>query len=80
MLRHPISQKCTDLSKDLSASIIRAIALIMEVVNMPETSVSFYQTTPRNIPEHSRLYTRWLENLKSHVVCRHRIYLHEMQV
>jgi hypothetical protein len=40
----------------LAASIIRAIAL----------SVNSYQTTRRNNPEDSHLYTRSRENLKSH--------------
>jgi hypothetical protein len=31
-----------------------------------ETSVIFYQTARRNIPEDSRLHTRRRENLKSH--------------
>jgi hypothetical protein len=46
----------TDVSE---ASIIRAIASISE------TSVNFYQTTRRNIPEDSYLHTRRRENLKS---------------
>jgi hypothetical protein len=46
----------------------RAIALMMEAVNTSETSVKFYQTRRRNIPEDSHLYTRRRENLKSHRV------------
>jgi hypothetical protein len=41
-----------------------AIALMMEAVNNPETSVNFYQTTRRNNPEDSYRYTRRRENLK----------------
>jgi hypothetical protein len=43
-------------------------ALMMEAVSTSETSVNFYQTTWRNIPEDSHLYTRSSENLKSHKV------------
>jgi hypothetical protein len=39
---------------------------MMEVVSTSETSVNFYDTTRRNIPEDSRLHTRRRENLKSH--------------
>jgi hypothetical protein len=41
------------------------IALMMEAINTSETSVNFYQTTRRNNPEDSHLYTRRRENLKS---------------
>jgi hypothetical protein len=34
--------------------------------NTSETSVNFYETTGRNIPEDSHLHTRRRENLKSH--------------
>jgi hypothetical protein len=37
----------------------------MEAVSTSETSVNFYETTRRNIPEDSHLYTRRRENLKS---------------
>jgi hypothetical protein len=40
-------------------------ALMMEAVSTYETSVNFYQTTRRNIPEDSHLHTRHQENLKS---------------
>jgi hypothetical protein len=46
----------------LAASIIRAM---MEAEIASETSVNFYQTSPRNIREDGRLYTRRHENLKS---------------
>jgi hypothetical protein len=42
------------------------IALMMEAVSTSEMSVSFYQTTRRNIPEDSHVHTRRRENLKSH--------------
>jgi hypothetical protein len=52
----------------LVVSIIRAmIALKMEAASTSETSVNFYQTTRRNIPEDSHLHTRHRENLKSHL-------------
>jgi hypothetical protein len=34
---------------DVTASIVGAIALMMETVNTTETSVNFYQTTRRSI-------------------------------
>jgi hypothetical protein len=37
----------------------------------PETSVNFYQTTRRNVPEDSHLHTRRFENLKSHHLTPH---------
>jgi hypothetical protein len=45
----------TNVSAGLAASII---ALMMEAESTSETSVNFYQTTLRNIPEdsHFRLY------------------------
>jgi hypothetical protein len=44
------------------------IVLMIEAANTSETSVNFYQTTRRNIPEDSHLHTRRRENLKSHPV------------
>jgi hypothetical protein len=44
------------------------IALMMEAASISETSVNFYQTTRRYIPEDSYLHTRRRENLKSHPV------------
>jgi hypothetical protein len=38
----------------------------MEAANTTETSVNFYQTTRRNIPEDSHLLTRRCDNPKSH--------------
>jgi hypothetical protein len=37
---------------------VREIALMMEAAKTSETSVNFYQTTGRNIPEDSHLHTR----------------------
>jgi hypothetical protein len=56
MLCRVIWQKLTYDSEVLTASIIRAIALMMEAVRTSETSVSFYQTARRNIPEDSHLH------------------------
>jgi hypothetical protein len=49
-----VSLKLTDVSKVLTASIIRA--LMMEAVSTSETLVNFYQTTRLNIPENSHLH------------------------
>jgi hypothetical protein len=38
---------------------------MMEVVSTSETSVNFYETKQRNIPQDSHLHTRRRENLKS---------------
>jgi hypothetical protein len=46
-------------------SIVRSI-LMIESVSTSETSVNFYETTRRNIPEGRHLHTRRRENLKSH--------------
>jgi hypothetical protein len=42
------------------------IALMMEAVNIFETSVYFYKTISRNIPKGCHLYTRRRESLKYH--------------
>jgi hypothetical protein len=39
---------------------------MMEAESTSETSVNFYQTIRRNIPEDSHRHTRRSENLKSH--------------
>jgi hypothetical protein len=44
----------------------RATALMMEDVNTYETSVNFYETIRRNIPQDNYLQTRRRENIKSH--------------
>jgi hypothetical protein len=42
----------------------------MQAASTFETSVNFYQTKRRNIPEDSHLNTRRHENLKSHLLNR----------
>jgi hypothetical protein len=42
------------------------IVLMIEVLSSCETSDNIYQTTWRNIPKNSHLYTRLRENPKSH--------------
>jgi hypothetical protein len=42
-------------------------AMMMEAVSTSETSVNFYQTTRRNIPEDSHLHNRRRKNLKSKI-------------
>jgi hypothetical protein len=49
----------------LVASIIRAIALMMEAESTYETSVNVCQTTRRKNPEDSHLHISRRENLKS---------------
>jgi ABC-type arginine transport system permease subunit len=48
MLCRVVTQKVTDVSEVLTAAII---ALMMVAVSTYETSVNFYETTRRNIPE-----------------------------
>jgi hypothetical protein len=48
-------------------SAASAFALMMEAVSTSETSVSFIETTWRNIPEHSRLH-RGMLFITSHCV------------
>jgi hypothetical protein len=43
-------------------------ALMMEAVSTSETSVKYYRTTRRNIPEDSHLHTLRRKNLKSHPI------------
>jgi hypothetical protein len=57
----------TDVLEVLTASVIRAIVLMMEALNTSETLVNFYQNTRRNSPENSHLHTRHHDNLKSHM-------------
>jgi hypothetical protein len=40
---------------DVPCSLVELIALMMKAASTSETSVNFYQTTRRNIPEDSRL-------------------------
>jgi hypothetical protein len=44
-----------------------AIALMLEAVNISETSVNLYATSRCNIPEDIHLHIRRCENLKSHL-------------
>jgi UDP-N-acetylmuramyl pentapeptide phosphotransferase/UDP-N-acetylglucosamine-1-phosphate transferase len=44
------------------------IALILKSVSTSETSVNFYETTRRNIPEDTHLYILGHESLKAHPV------------
>jgi hypothetical protein len=48
----------------LAASII--IALMMKAASTSETSVNFYQTTQRNIPEDSYLFMNPVHNFTQH--------------
>jgi hypothetical protein len=41
---------------------------MMEAVSTSETSVNFYQTARRNIPEDGHLLTHSRDNLKSHQI------------
>jgi hypothetical protein len=42
--------------------------LMMEAASTSETSVSFYESTRRNIPEDSHFHTRRGDYLKSHLL------------
>jgi hypothetical protein len=44
----------------LAASKIREIVLMMEAVNISESSVYFYENTGRSIPEGCRLYRKYM--------------------
>jgi hypothetical protein len=55
MLRLVVSYKLSDVSEVITATIIRAIIALMMAVITSETSVNFYETTLRNIPENSHL-------------------------
>jgi hypothetical protein len=50
----PCSVVDTDVSKKLTASIIR-VMMMMEAANSSETSVNIYKTTWHNIPEDNHL-------------------------
>jgi hypothetical protein len=62
MMHHVVWWKFTNISKVLTAFMIRLI----EAVSTSEISVNFYQTTWHIIPEHSHLQTCHCKNLKSH--------------
>jgi hypothetical protein len=53
MLRHVVWYKLTDVSEVLTACII---TLMTEAVSTSETSVNFFETKWRNIPEDSYLH------------------------
>jgi len=55
-----------------SASIIRAISLMMEAALTSETSVDIQLRTRQYIPEDTELHTRRRENLKSQRKCLRR--------
>lgn len=63
MLRLVVWCELTDVSEVLAASIYRATALMTEVVTSSETSINFYQTTWRNMPEDSHIHARRREDL-----------------
>jgi hypothetical protein len=44
------------------------ITLMMEAASTSETSVNFYQTTQRSIPEDSHLHAHSRQKLKSHLI------------
>jgi hypothetical protein len=54
LLRRVVLSKFTDVSEVLFA-YNKLIALMMEAESTSETSVNFYQTTRRNIPEDNHL-------------------------
>jgi hypothetical protein len=68
LLRRVVWWKFTGVSQMLAASIIRVMskprADYSSAASTSETSVNFHQTTRRNIPEDSHLYTHRHENLK----------------
>jgi hypothetical protein len=41
----------------------------MEAIDSSGTQVPVYQSTQHHAAEESRLYSHYLENLKSHIVC-----------
>jgi hypothetical protein len=52
----------------LTGKVLYNFALMMEAVRTSETSVSFYKTRSRNIPENGSLHFLRSENLKSSFV------------
>jgi hypothetical protein len=55
-----------EIYRRLEVLVASVISAMMEAASSSETSVNFYQTTRRNIPE-DHLHTRRRENLKSHL-------------
>jgi hypothetical protein len=56
------------MSRKASLSTTVGVGLMMEAVSTYETSIDFYKTKRRNIPEDSHLRTRRRKDLKSHSV------------
>jgi hypothetical protein len=54
-----------DPTFQIHTSIIRGMALMMEVVSTSETSVNIYETTRLDIPEENQLHACRRGNLKS---------------
>jgi hypothetical protein len=50
---------------------------MVEAASTSETSVNFYQSIRRNIPEGNHLHTRRRKNLKSHIILGHSVFGHE---
>jgi hypothetical protein len=57
---------CSLVETDRRFGDASIIARMTEAVRTSETSINFYETTRRNIPEGYHLHTRRRENLKSH--------------
>jgi hypothetical protein len=57
-------QKLIDILEVFIVYIIGAVRKLRTTVNASETSIVVYQTTGRNIPEHSHVHTRCHENRK----------------
>lgn len=62
MLRRVVSYRFTDVSVTLTACNI----LIIELINTYGTSVNFYETARRSVPDDSRPHAHRRENLKSY--------------
>jgi hypothetical protein len=57
LLRGAIRYKFARVEEVLAASIIKAMATMLEAVSTSEMSVNFYWTTQHNKPEDSHLQT-----------------------
>jgi hypothetical protein len=57
--------KWSDVSVVPAASIIKAIALMIETVRTSETWVNFYQNTRPNTAQDCHIHTHRLEKVKS---------------
>jgi hypothetical protein len=60
--------------------IAQAIVLVVEAGRTSETSVNFYESTRRNIPEDGHLHTSRRENLKSHIIILLRARMYEFRI